>query len=54
MKGYNTKFLGKKFKIEIPEVNYEIYKDILRNDDLRETYIADYTHYSVVMSKSNR
>jgi endonuclease G len=52
--GYDPEFLGKKFKIDIPWINYEVFADVLKSDDLRKNYIADYLHYSVVMSKKNR
>jgi endonuclease G len=52
--GYNPNFLGEKFKIDIPSMNHELTNDILKNDQLRNGYIADYQHYSVVMSKLNR
>ena len=54
MSGYNPEFLGKKLKIDIPWINYEVFGDVLKSDELRKNYIADYLHYSVVMSKSNR
>lgn len=28
--------------------------DVLKRDELRNSYIADYLHYSVLMSKKNR
>ena len=54
MNGYDPNFLGKNFKIDIPSFNSEIDSDILKNENLRDDYIADYCHYSVVMSKKNR
>lgn len=54
MTGYDPNFLGEKFKIDIPWINYEVFRDVLKNEDLRNNYLADYLHYSVVMSKKNR
>lgn len=54
MKGYNPKFLDENMEIQIPWIDYDVYADVLKRDQLREEYIADYQHYSVVMSKSNR
>lgn len=54
MSGYDPKFLGSDFKIDIPWINYDVYADVLKRDELRGNYIADYLHYSVVMSKRNR
>lgn len=54
MDGYNPDFLGKDFRIDIPWINYDVFADVLKSDELRKNYIADYLHYSVVMSKSNR
>ena len=54
MTGYNPEFLDKKFKIDIPWINYEVFRDVLKNEELRNNYIADYLHYSIVISKKNR
>ena len=54
MQGYDPKFLGDKFEIDIPWINYQVFADVLKDDELRNRYIADYLHYSVVMSKKNR
>ena len=54
MAGYDPNFLGENFKIDIPTFNHEISTDVLIRDELRDNYIADYLHYSVVMSKKNR
>lgn len=54
MNGYDPKFLGEDFRIDIPWINYEVFADVLKRDELRNNYIADYLHYSVVMSKKNR
>lgn len=54
MIGYNPDFLSKKFRIDIPWINYDVFSDVLKNNNLRDNYIADYQHYSVVMSKKNR
>lgn len=52
--GYDPKFLGDDFQIDIPWIDYETFADVLKRDDLRRNYIADYLHYSVVMSRKNR
>ena len=54
MNGYDPEFLGKNFKIDIPWINHEVFADVLKRDELRRNYIADYLHYSVLMSKKNR
>jgi endonuclease G len=54
MNGYDPEFLGENFKIDIPWINYDVFVDVLKRDDLKKNYIADYLHYSVVMSKKNR
>jgi endonuclease G len=54
MNGYDPEFLGEEHRIDIPWIDYEVFGDVLKRDDLRKDYIADYLHYSVVMSKSNR
>jgi len=52
--GYNVFFLGDDYPVPMPEPGLEIMDDVLVNGNLRESYIADYVHYSVVMSESNR
>ena len=52
--GYNPDFLGTGFSIFLPEINLELQNDLLIKEELREGYIADYVHYSLVMSKPNR
>jgi endonuclease G len=54
MSGYDPNFLGEKFKIDIPWINYDVFTDVLKRSELRNNYIADYLHYSVVMSRKNR
>lgn len=54
MSGYQPDFLGADFQIDIPWINYDVYADVLKRDELRRNYIADYLHYSVVMSQRNR
>ena len=54
MSGYDPKFLGEDFVIDVPWINYETFLDVLKTEELRKNYIADYLHYSVVMSKKNR
>ncbi len=54
MAGYDPDFLGKAFEIDIPWINYDVFADVLKREELRKNYIADYLHYSVVMSEKNR
>ena len=54
MSGYDPEFLGEQFKIDIPWIHYDVFVDVLKRDELRKNYIADYLHYSLVMSKKNR
>lgn len=55
MMGYNPEFLGTgKLRIDIPWINYELFADVLKREELRDNYIADYLHYSVIMSRRNR
>ncbi len=53
-KGYDPNFLGDDFPVKLPELSLELQSDILEMESLRDGYIADYIHYSVVMSKANR
>ena len=53
-KGYDENFLGEGVTAPMPGVGLELEDDVLRKDELRDGYIADYIHYSVVMSKSNK
>ncbi len=51
MQGYNEHFLDN-IAIPLPSFSPELDIEILKNDpDLRDTYIADYIHYSVVMNQ---
>ena len=54
MTGYDRDFLGEQHRIDIPWINYRVFSDVVKNDQLRRNYIADYLHYSVVMSRKNR
>ena len=54
MSGYQSDFLGSDFEVGIPWIRYDVYQDVLKREALRRRYIADYLHYSVVMSRSNR
>jgi len=54
MNGYDPEFLGEDFRIDIPWINYDVFADVLKRDELRRNYIADYLHYSVILSKKNR
>jgi len=50
-KGYDADFLGDGFRVNLPAASLEFEDDILHSDALRERYIADYIHYSLIMSK---
>jgi endonuclease G len=52
--GYDPTFLGNGIEVPLPDFSLEIHDDILHKDELRDGYIVDYIHYSVVMSRSNR
>lgn len=52
--GYDNDFLGEGVSLPMPEVGLEHYHDVVKNEELRDEYIVDYIHYSVVMSKSNK
>jgi endonuclease G len=50
--GYNTVFLGNKYAVPLPELRFDLKQDIalLKNG----TTVLDYTHFSILMSKSRR
>ncbi|MCC5465680.1 DNA/RNA non-specific endonuclease [Pelosinus baikalensis] len=50
--GYNTAFLGNHYAVPLPELRSDLKQDIalLKNG----TTVLDYTHFSIVMSKSRR
>lgn len=50
--GYNTAFLGNKYAVPLPELRSDLKQDIalLKNG----TTVLDYTHFSILMSKSRR
>lgn len=52
--GYKTDFIDDDKIIPLPTFSPDIEADILRGDKLKDGYIRDYLHYSVVMSKSKR
>lgn len=53
-KGYDPDFLGEGHSVPLPTLSIELSDDIVTRDELRDQHIADYVHYSVVMSRSNR
>lgn len=53
MEGYDPHFLGPDMPVAMPKFSRRVASDVLSGDELREGYIADYQHYSVVMSKKN-
>jgi len=50
--GYNIVFLGNKYAVPLPELRFDLKQDIalLKNG----TTVLDYTHFSILMSKSRR
>lgn len=52
--GYDETFLGEGVVVPMPQPGLEILNDVLYMEGLKENYIADYIHYSVVISKSNQ
>ncbi len=54
MSGYDPEFLGDGFTIDVLWIDYGVFQDVLKSDDLRRHYIADYPHCSLVMSTRNR
>ena len=50
--GYNTAFLGQKFKIKFPVLNDDQKKDLLKFQGNK--FRLDYIHYTSLMSKSRR
>lgn len=53
-KGYDEAFLGDGITVPMPTVSLEWEDDVLHSDRLRDRFIADYIHYSVVMSQFNK
>lgn len=53
-KGYDEGFLGDGVKVSMPTVSLELQEDVLCREGLKDNFIADYIHYSVVMNESNR
>ena len=54
IEGYNESFLGEDHIIPLPNFSPELEEDVLETNTLRDGYIADYPHYSLCMSKSNK
>lgn len=48
--GYNSAFLGAKYKVDFPKLSEEMQKDVSRMDN--GSYVLDYTHFSIVMCRS--
>lgn len=53
-KGYDPKFLGGGVEVPMPNVSLELEDDVLDRQELRDGRVADYIHYSIVMSRSSR
>lgn len=56
-KGFDEKFLGRGFAVNLPELNEEQQDDAVEVDAARrgmEKYSLDYTHFSVVLCSSRR
>ncbi len=49
-KGYDSNFLGEKYKVELPKLSKDMKDDVTRMDN--GEYVLDYTHFSIVMCKS--
>lgn len=52
MLGYNENFLDG-IRLPLPAYSIDLDSEILKRDNLRNSVIADYIHYSVVMNRSN-
>lgn len=50
--GYNAGFLGKQYDVPLPELKEQLQEDIAPL--LAGGYVLNYTHFSIVMSKSRR
>lgn len=48
--GYDSAFLGSKYKVDLPKLSTEMEKDVSRMDN--GSYVLDYTHFSIVMCRS--
>ena len=48
--GYDSDFLGSKYKVELPKLSDEMKKDVSCMDN--GNYVLDYTHFSIVMCRS--
>jgi endonuclease G len=53
-KGYDPDFLGMGINLPMPQASLELEDDVLLRDTLRDGYIVDYIHYSVVMGRFNK
>lgn len=49
---YNSNFLPGKFHLPLPTFSEELDSDVLRQDNLREHYLLDYSHYSIAMNQA--
>jgi len=52
--GYDPKFLGNDYPVPLPVVGISRAREVLTKESLRDGYVADYVHYSVVISQSKR
>lgn len=50
IKGYDSTFLGKKYKVALPKLSPKLKDDVSKMKNGR--YILDYVHFSIVMSRS--
>ncbi len=52
--GYSENFIANDTIVPLPKVSPECQDDVLFKDELREGFIVDYVHYSVVMNKQTK
>jgi len=52
--GYDPKFLGAGYEIPMPTLSLELQDKLLRKNELRDEYIADYIHYSLLMNAETK
>lgn len=53
-KGYDPEFLGADKVLPMPSLSLELQEKLLERDHLRDNYIADYIHYSIVMNSETK
>jgi len=53
-KGYDPQFLSASLELPMPTLSLELQDQLLVRGQLRDDYIADYIHYSVVMNRETK